>query len=58
MSRRKRDARLLQNLAGAMNACERAGLSPEANYGVIITSRAYVLFIKDRWVVRKLRHHR
>ena len=50
-------ARLLAAVAGALNACERAGIGVRLEHDAVITGRGYVLPFGDgrlasRWAVR------
>jgi hypothetical protein len=43
---------LLSALAGAMNACQDAGMKVHLRHGVVMTKGGYVLPIKDKWAPR------
>lgn len=52
--KRHRAASLLDPLASALSACERAGIHPRLRHGVVYTDLGYVLPTNDGWVVRTL----
>lgn len=55
MSRKRKPARLLGNLAAALNACDKAGLDVKLRHGIVMTGRGYVLQVKNgRWAARTL----
>lgn len=56
MSKGKRNRRLLlKNVADALQACEKHGITVKLEHGVVFSRYGYVLPIKDRWVVRTLK---
>lgn len=55
MTRQPDAAKLLLDLADALNACTEAGISVRLKHGAAYTSMGYVLPIgDDRWVARTL----
>jgi hypothetical protein len=50
-----RAARLLEAVAAALSACEKAGLRVKLRHGAVMTPAGYVLEARDgQWVVRTL----
>jgi hypothetical protein len=45
----------LENLAKAMNSCERNNLVLKCEHGIIFSEEGIILPIRDRWVVRMLK---
>lgn len=45
-------ARLLSNVAEALNECQKAGLKVKLKYGSVYTEGGYVLPADNRWVAR------
>lgn len=47
-------ARLLAQVADALNECHKAGLKVKLKYGSVCTGEGYVLAVDDGWVARTL----
>ncbi len=45
---------LLDALAAALNACDRAGLRVKLKHGIVFTTAGYVLPTGDEWAARTL----
>lgn len=54
-ARKPDPAALLDRLAAALNACDRAGLDVKLKHGIVIAKAGYVLPINDKWAARLLR---
>lgn len=44
----------LENLANALNSCEKKNLDVKLRHGIVITDAGFVMPIKDKWVARML----
>ena len=54
MGKRARNGALLQAVADALNACDRAGIGVKLRHGIVMTHAGYVLPGTRGWVARTL----
>ena len=54
MGKRARNGALLQAVADALNACEKAGIPAKLRHGIVMTHAGYVLPGARGWVARTL----